>query len=37
MTATIAGWLDDADVTMPDQRLLLDVDGGMLVLALTAR
>lgn len=37
MTATIAAWLDDADVTRPDQRLLLDVDGGVLTVAEVAR
>jgi len=37
MTATIAGLLDDAAVARPDQRLLLDVDGGVLTVAEVAR
>ena len=37
MTATIAGLLDDAAAAGPDQRLLLDVDGGVLTVAEVAR
>ena len=37
MTATIAGLLDDAAAARPDQRLLLDVDGGVLTVADVAR
>jgi cyclohexanecarboxylate-CoA ligase len=37
MTSTIAGLLDDAAAARPDQRLLLDVDGGVLTVAEVAR
>jgi acyl-CoA synthetase (AMP-forming)/AMP-acid ligase II len=37
VTATIAGLLDDAAAARPDQRLLLDVDGGVLTVADVAR
>jgi acyl-CoA synthetase (AMP-forming)/AMP-acid ligase II len=37
VTATIAGLLDDAAAARPNQRLLLDVDGGVLTVADVAR
>jgi len=37
MTATIAGLLDDAAARKPDQRMLIDVDGGCLTVAEVAR
>lgn len=37
MTATVAGLLDDVAAARPDQRLLLDVDGGVLTVADVAR
>lgn len=37
MTSTIAGLLDDVAEARPDQRLLLEVDGGVLTVAEVAR